>query len=200
MDFKLQSLLIVNILKRRCFKSCHNFQWSGMESIAGIYYCSQLGLYIVVQFLHHQMYVGFRPENKNNNKHMRDFSLHLMFSELTGLIWFAGDAPLVIARGGFSGLFPGFSLTAFNLALITSVPDVVLWCDVQLTKDGAGICFPELLLNNNSDIEEVFAKKDRTYLVNGVSTSGWFTVDYTLNDLANVFGECNCLNLFPLYC
>ncbi|PQM33007.1 glycerophosphodiester phosphodiesterase GDPDL3 [Prunus yedoensis var. nudiflora] len=99
----------------------------------------------------------------------------------------SGDAPLVIARGGFSGLFPGFSSAAFNLALLASVPDVVLWCDVQLTKDGAGICFPDLLLNNNSDIQDVFAKKDRTYLVNGVSTSGWFTVDYTFSDLANVF-------------
>ncbi|CAB4278109.1 unnamed protein product [Prunus armeniaca] len=99
----------------------------------------------------------------------------------------SGDAPLVIARGGFSGLFPGFSSVAFNLALLTSVPDVVFWCDVQLTKDAAGICFPDLLLNNNSDIEGVFAKKDKTYLVNGVSTQGWFTVDYTLNDLANVF-------------
>ncbi|XP_008227060.1 PREDICTED: glycerophosphodiester phosphodiesterase GDPDL3 [Prunus mume] len=99
----------------------------------------------------------------------------------------SGDAPLVIARGGFSGLFPGFSTAAFNLALVTSVPDVVLWCDVQLTRDGAGICFPDLLLNNNSDIEAVFPKKDKTYLVNGVSTRGWFTVDYTFNDLASVF-------------
>ncbi|BFG29721.1 hypothetical protein CerSpe_159960 [Prunus speciosa] len=97
-----------------------------------------------------------------------------------------GDAPLVIARGGFSGLFPGFSSAAYSLALATSVSDVVLWCDVQLTKDGAGICFPDLLLNNNSDIQDVFAKKDKTYLVNGVSTSGWFTVDYTFSDLANV--------------
>lgn len=113
-----------------------------------------------------------------------------MFSELTGLFWFAGDAPLVIARGGFSGLFPGFSSAAYSLALATSVPDVVLWCDVQLTKDGDGICFPDLVLNNNSDIQDVFAKKDKTYLVNGVSTSGWFTVDYTFSDLANVVGEC----------
>ncbi|ONI13536.1 hypothetical protein PRUPE_4G228400 [Prunus persica] len=99
----------------------------------------------------------------------------------------SGDAPLVIARGGFSGLFPGFSSAAFSLALITSVPDVVLWCDVQLTKDEAGICFPDILLNNNSDVQDVFAKKDKTYLVNGASTHGWFSVDYTLNDLANVF-------------
>ncbi|CAN6557751.1 unnamed protein product [Malus baccata var. baccata] len=98
----------------------------------------------------------------------------------------SGDAPKVVARGGFSGLFPGFSSAAFNLALITSVPDVILWCDVQLTKDGAGICFPDLLLNNNSNINEVLPQKEKTYLVNGVSTKGWFTVDYTWDGLVNV--------------
>ncbi|XP_050369168.1 glycerophosphodiester phosphodiesterase GDPDL3-like [Argentina anserina] len=98
-----------------------------------------------------------------------------------------GDPPFVVARGGFSGLFPGFSSAAYNLALITSVQDVVLYCDVQLTKDGAGICFPDLLLNNNSNVDQVFVKKEKTYPVNGVRTKGWFSIDYTLKDLANVF-------------
>ncbi|RXI03398.1 hypothetical protein DVH24_004050 [Malus domestica] len=99
----------------------------------------------------------------------------------------SGDPPKVIARGGFSGLFPGYSSAAFRLALITSVQDAVLWCDVQLTKDGAGICFPDLLLNNNSNIDMVLPKKDKSYLVNGVPTKGWFTVDYTLDDLASIY-------------
>ncbi|CAN6560557.1 unnamed protein product [Malus baccata var. baccata] len=99
----------------------------------------------------------------------------------------SGDPPKVIARGGFSGLFPGYSSAAFSLALITSVQDAVLWCDVQLTKDGAGICFPDLLLNNNSNIDMVLPKKDKSYLVNGVPTKGWFTVDYTLDDLASIY-------------
>ncbi|PRQ33309.1 putative glycerophosphodiester phosphodiesterase [Rosa chinensis] len=97
-----------------------------------------------------------------------------------------GDPPLVIARGGFSGLFPGFSSIAYNLAMITSVPDVVLYCDVQLTKDAAGICFPDLLLNNNSNVVDLFPKKENTYPVDGVPTKGWFSIDYTLKDLANV--------------
>ncbi|XP_068310493.1 glycerophosphodiester phosphodiesterase GDPDL3-like [Pyrus communis] len=98
----------------------------------------------------------------------------------------SGDPPKVVARGGFSGLFPGYSSAAFSFALITSVQDAVLWCDVQLTKDGAGICFPHLLLNNNSNIDMVLPKRDKSYLVNGVPTKGWFTVDFTLDDLASV--------------
>ncbi|XP_004294052.1 PREDICTED: glycerophosphodiester phosphodiesterase GDPDL3-like [Fragaria vesca subsp. vesca] len=98
-----------------------------------------------------------------------------------------GDPPLVIARGGFSGLFPGFSSAAYNLALITSVPDVVLYCDVQLTKEAAGICFPDLLLNNSSNVDQVFEKKEKTYPVNGFPTKGSFSIDYSLKDLANIF-------------
>ncbi|KAJ9672286.1 hypothetical protein PVL29_025768 [Vitis rotundifolia] len=97
-----------------------------------------------------------------------------------------GSAPLVIARGGFSGLFPDSSSDAFSFALMTSLSNVVLWCDVQLTKDGAGICFPHMKLENASDISSVFENKRKAYLVNGVSMSGWFSVDFTLTDLENV--------------
>ncbi|PIA38334.1 hypothetical protein AQUCO_02800188v1 [Aquilegia coerulea] len=92
----------------------------------------------------------------------------------------SGDAPLVIARGGFSGLFPDSSSYAYNFAMSTSLPDVVLWCDVQLTKDGVGICLPNLLLNN---ITSISGPGEKTYSVNGVPTKGWFTVDYTMEDL-----------------
>lgn len=102
------------------------------------------------------------------------------------MIPFVGNSPVVIARGGFSGLFPDSSNAAYNLALLTSVPDVILWCDVQLTKDAAGICFPDLKLNNASDISGIFKNQQKTYNVNGVSTQGWFSVDFTLEDLSNV--------------
>ncbi|GAB2284740.1 hypothetical protein Dimus_019194 [Dionaea muscipula] len=95
-----------------------------------------------------------------------------------------GSAPLVVARGGFSGMFPDSSLIAYNLALSLSVSNVVLWCDVQLTKDGVGICFPSLVLDNSSNINA--ASKANTYVVNGVPLSGHFTVDYTFKDLGNV--------------
>ncbi|KAF3453367.1 hypothetical protein FNV43_RR03807 [Rhamnella rubrinervis] len=99
----------------------------------------------------------------------------------------SGYAPLVVAHGGFSGLFPDSSSVAYSLALLTSLPNVHLWCDVQLTKDEAGICLRDLKLDNNSDIQNVYDKGEKEYLVNGVPTKGWFSVDFTLNDLANVF-------------
>ncbi|KAH7839127.1 hypothetical protein Vadar_000086 [Vaccinium darrowii] len=68
------------------------------------------------------------------------------------------------------------------------LPNVVYWCDVQLTKDGAGICFPHLRLDNGSNIDEIPDYKNlyNAYLVNDVSMQGWFSVDFTLNDLRNV--------------
>lgn len=114
-----------------------------------------------------------------------------IFIKLTCWSLFAGNPPLVIARGGFSGLFPDSSYAAYSLALLTSVPDVILWCDVQLTKDRAGICFPDLKLNNASDISNIFQNRDKTYNVNGLPTQGWFSVDFTLKDLANVVCKFN---------
>ncbi|GLU23862.1 hypothetical protein SLE2022_398380 [Rubroshorea leprosula] len=100
----------------------------------------------------------------------------------------SGDTPLVVARGGFSGVFPDSSYDAYALALITSVPDVILWCDVQLTKDGVGICFPNLNLANSSDISYIplFNNQQKVYQVNGVPVKGWFSVDYTFSDLGNL--------------
>ncbi|KAJ6314528.1 hypothetical protein OIU78_018079 [Salix suchowensis] len=68
----------------------------------------------------------------------------------------------------------------------TSLSDVVLWCDVQLTKDGVGICAPDLRLDNSTNISQVLKSKDKFYLVDGVPTRGWFTVDFTLSDLSLV--------------
>ncbi|CAH8383106.1 unnamed protein product [Eruca vesicaria subsp. sativa] len=98
----------------------------------------------------------------------------------------SGDAPLVIARGGFSGLFPDSSSAAYDLAKQTSLARGVLWCDVQLTKDGHGICFPDLKLNNASTIEFFYPNRHKTYPVNGVTTQGWFTIDFSLRDLKNI--------------
>ncbi|KAL6570812.1 hypothetical protein OROGR_000362 [Orobanche gracilis] len=97
-----------------------------------------------------------------------------------------GNAPLVIGRGGFSGLFPDSSSYAYQLALQTGLPNLHVWCDVQLTKDGVGICFPDLRLENASDIDSVYTNKHKTYTVNGVPLQGWFPVDFTFNDLQPV--------------
>lgn len=90
----------------------------------------------------------------------------------------------MIARGGFSGLLPDSSINAYILAQTISLPNWVAWCDVQLTKDGVGICFPDIKLNNASDIDVLFQNKQRNYSVNGVPQTGWFSVDFNFKDLA----------------
>ncbi|KAF7815952.1 glycerophosphodiester phosphodiesterase GDPDL3-like [Senna tora] len=98
----------------------------------------------------------------------------------------SGNPPLVIARGGFSGLLPDSSLTAYNVALVVGTQDIVGWCDVQLTKEGAGICLPDIKLENATDIASIFPNETKNYEVNGVPTSGYFSVDYTLKNLSTV--------------
>ena len=100
---------------------------------------------------------------------------------------FAGGPPLVVARGGFSGLFPDSSINAYNFALMTGLPDIILWCDVQLTRDNVGVCLPNLNIDNGTTIPLVFDKGSKTYPVNGVPMSGWFPVDFSLADLDKVF-------------
>ncbi|XP_059283552.1 glycerophosphodiester phosphodiesterase GDPDL4 isoform X2 [Lycium ferocissimum] len=72
------------------------------------------------------------------------------------------------------------------LASAISLADWIAWCDVQLTKDGVGICFPDIKLDNASNIDTLLENKQSTYLVNGVSQKGWFSVDFNFKDLMRV--------------
>uniref|UniRef100_A0A0E0BSF5 glycerophosphodiester phosphodiesterase n=1 Tax=Oryza glumipatula TaxID=40148 RepID=A0A0E0BSF5_9ORYZ len=98
-----------------------------------------------------------------------------------------GNAPLVIARGGFSGLFPDSSQFAFGFALSATSTDTSLWCDVQLTKDGVGFCLRDLLMQNGTTISQVYPGGKQTYRINGVPKTGWFPVDYNMSLLTNQF-------------
>lgn len=103
----------------------------------------------------------------------------------------AANAPLVIARGGFSGVFPESSQYAYQFALANSVKNVVLYCDLQLTKDGAGICLSDYRLDNSTTISSVFPEGQKTYPVNGQQLQGWFSVDFTSDQLYNNV-SCEC--------
>ncbi|KAG4935408.1 hypothetical protein JHK85_050327 [Glycine max] len=94
-----------------------------------------------------------------------------------------GAPPLVIARGGFSGIFPDSSDLAYIFAVRTGLKNLIAWCDVQLTKDRQGICFPDIKLENATNINYAFPNRSQTYPVNGVPTTAYFAVDYTLEDL-----------------
>ncbi|WZZ35759.1 hypothetical protein YC2023_019160 [Brassica napus] len=67
----------------------------------------------------------------------------------------SGKPPVVIARGGFSGVFQDSSNKAYELVSVTISLNVALWCDLQLAKDGVGICFLDLNLDNGSDVTGV---------------------------------------------
>ncbi len=95
----------------------------------------------------------------------------------------AGAAPLIIANGGTSGLYPDQTAFAYQDALNTSSQPLALLCDLQLTKDNLGICRTGLNLTTST-----FSYKynvSSTYVVNGVPTHGYFSVDYMQADLLN---------------
>ncbi|WVZ77578.1 hypothetical protein U9M48_025432 [Paspalum notatum var. saurae] len=96
----------------------------------------------------------------------------------------SGRPPQVIARGGFSGLFPDSSQFAYQFALSTSLPDVVLFCDLQFSSDGMGFCKTGLLLDNSTTVSETFPKMQKTYKVHGEDVLGWFSLEFTADQLA----------------
>ncbi|CAN6479083.1 unnamed protein product [Victoria cruziana] len=96
-----------------------------------------------------------------------------------------GSRPVVVARGGFSGLLPDSSLLAYQLGQMLSSPDGISWCNVQLAKDGVGLCVRDLNLANTTNITDIIPSGQKTYEVNGVSLTGWFTVDYDSSFLTN---------------
>ncbi|CAD6336153.1 unnamed protein product [Miscanthus lutarioriparius] len=102
---------------------------------------------------------------------------------LGGKFLYEGAPPLVIARGGYSGLFPDSSQFGYQFALSDSLPEVVLFCDLQLSSDNVGFCKTGLALDDSTLIAKVFPKNDKTYKVNGDDLHGWFSVDFTSNQL-----------------
>lgn len=112
-------------------------------------------------------------------------------------VWSPGQPPLVIARGGFSGLFPESSSFANDMANQLKSTDVALFCNLQLTKDGIGICLSDIRLDNSTTIGMIFPKDSKTYNINGQQVKGWFAVDYT-SDV--IFNNVSCESqIFLLY-
>lgn len=100
-------------------------------------------------------------------------------------LFLTGDRPLIIARGGFSGLFPESSSFANQIAISTGLPDLVVSCNLQLTKDGIGVCLPDVRIDNSTTISSIYPKGQKSYNVNGQNLRGWFTVDFTSEQLLN---------------
>ncbi|KAL8152472.1 hypothetical protein V2J09_010232 [Rumex salicifolius] len=94
-----------------------------------------------------------------------------------------GKRPLVIARGGLSGVFPDSSAFAYETATKVGLIDTVMFCDLQLTKDSIPFCLSEIRLDNTTNIALVYPKGQKTYNINGVDVTGWFALDFMAQEL-----------------
>ncbi|MET9970954.1 glycerophosphodiester phosphodiesterase [Streptomyces sp. NPDC006356] len=92
--------------------------------------------------------------------------------------------PTIIGHRGASGYRPEHTLGSYQLALDMGA-DIVEAGDLVPTKDGHLVCRHEPEIGGTTDVAEhpEFADRKRTKLLDGVSTTGWFTEDFTLAEL-----------------
>ncbi|KAK8471194.1 hypothetical protein PHAVU_003G158000 [Phaseolus vulgaris] len=91
----------------------------------------------------------------------------------------SGNEPIVIARGGYSGLFPEGTPDAISLSRDISI----LLCNLQLSKDGGAFCITGSTLDNSTTIE-FYDHKQSTYNIDGKDLKGHFSVDYTTDQIS----------------
>jgi glycerophosphoryl diester phosphodiesterase len=92
-------------------------------------------------------------------------------------------APAVIAHRGASGHRPEHTLAAYELAYRLGANSIEL--DVIATRDGELVCRHDLELSRTTDVADrpEFAHLKRTLVVEGVTETGWFVHDFTLDEL-----------------
>jgi glycerophosphoryl diester phosphodiesterase len=91
--------------------------------------------------------------------------------------------PFNIAHRGANGEIPEETFAAYQRAI--EVGADFIETDILATKDGKLICFHDVTLDALTDVANFsqFADRNRTYLVQGVNTTGFFTVDFTLEEI-----------------
>lgn len=92
--------------------------------------------------------------------------------------------PTIIGHRGASGYRPEHTLGAYQLALDMGA-DIVEAGDLVPTKDGHLVCRHEPEIGGTTDVADhpEFADRKTTKVLDGVSTTGWFTEDFTLAEL-----------------
>ncbi|MBV7695452.1 glycerophosphodiester phosphodiesterase [Streptomyces sp. TRM70350] len=92
--------------------------------------------------------------------------------------------PTIVAHRGASGYRPEHTLGSYQLALDMGA-DVVEAGDLVPTKDGHLVCRHEPEIGGTTDVADhpEFADRRTTKVLDGVSTTGWFTEDFTLAEL-----------------
>ncbi|KAJ8773165.1 hypothetical protein K2173_028342 [Erythroxylum novogranatense] len=91
--------------------------------------------------------------------------------------------PYNIAHRGSNGEIPEETAAAYMRAIDEGTDFIET--DILSSKDGVLICFHDVTLDDTTDIgnHKEFQNRKRTYEVQGVNTTGFFTVDFTLKEL-----------------
>ncbi|MFE9451384.1 glycerophosphodiester phosphodiesterase [Streptomyces sp. NPDC006739] len=92
--------------------------------------------------------------------------------------------PTVIGHRGASGYRPEHTFGSYDLALDLGA-DVVEAGDLVPTRDGHLVCRHEPEIGGTTNVADhpEFAGRRTTKVLDGVSTTGWFTEDFTLAEL-----------------
>ncbi|CAN6470192.1 unnamed protein product [Victoria cruziana] len=91
--------------------------------------------------------------------------------------------PYNIAHRGSNGELPEETTAAYMRAIDEGADFIET--DILATRDGALICFHDVYLDDLTDViqHKEFADRKRTYEVQGDYTTGFFTVDFTLEEI-----------------
>ncbi|XP_010537396.1 PREDICTED: glycerophosphodiester phosphodiesterase GDPD6 [Tarenaya hassleriana] len=91
--------------------------------------------------------------------------------------------PYNIAHRGSHGEIPEETAPAYLRAIEEGADFIET--DILSSKDGVLICFHDVILDDTTDVSEhkEFADRKRTYEVQGSNVTGFFTVDFTLEEL-----------------
>ncbi|XP_062204836.1 glycerophosphodiester phosphodiesterase GDPD6-like [Phragmites australis] len=91
--------------------------------------------------------------------------------------------PYNIAHRGSNGEIPEETAAAYLRAIEEGADFIET--DILATKDGALICFHDVTLDDTTDVakHKKFANRRRTYEVEWFNVTGWFVVDFTLEEL-----------------
>lgn len=95
----------------------------------------------------------------------------------------AGNGPLVIAHRGASGYLPEHTLEAYLLGIEQGADYIEP--DLVATRDGRLVARHEPNITATTDVASrpEFAERRRRYVIDGREEEGWFTIDFTLEEL-----------------
>ncbi|SHF47548.1 glycerophosphoryl diester phosphodiesterase [Modicisalibacter ilicicola DSM 19980] len=99
------------------------------------------------------------------------------------------EMPIVIGHRGASGFRPEHTLEAYELAVEQGADFIEP--DLVATKDGVLIVRHENELSGTTDVDErpEFADRETTKVIDGVSVNGWFSEDFTLEEIKTLRAE-----------